>query len=289
MRKRKRDSNNDKSLTPTKVAKNNENVDKTEKKPLIKTKRKPRTVNPVANWNKIKETITPSNPSPKNLASQNDLQQLKPKKIVEIKPNKQDIIEDKPLKAQIPTWDFENKELTKYLALDCEMVGVGINGLESILARVCIVNSHGAVLYDEYVSSPERVVDFRTKYSGIRPKHLHSSRSKPFKDVQKEVSDIIDNRIVVGHSLENDFKALMLNHAFLLRRDTAKYRPFQRAKSKPHALRHLVKAIFGLEIQSGEHDPAEDARSALMLYMHVKKEWEQYIKKVQMKKLKKKK
>lgn len=62
--------------------------------------------------------------------------------------------------------------LGKYLGLDCEMVGVGIDGSESSLARVSLVNYHGAVILDEYVRQKERVVDYRTKWSGIRPKDL---------------------------------------------------------------------------------------------------------------------
>ncbi|KAK7472103.1 3'-5' exonuclease [Stygiomarasmius scandens] len=56
----------------------------------------------------------------------------------------------------------------KYLALDCEMVGVGINGSESSLARVSLVNFNGAVIMDEFVKQRERVVDYRTQWSGVR-------------------------------------------------------------------------------------------------------------------------
>lgn len=56
----------------------------------------------------------------------------------------------------------------KYLAIDCEMVGVGIDGSESSLARVSLVNYHGVVQLDEYVKQREKVVDYRTRYSGIR-------------------------------------------------------------------------------------------------------------------------
>lgn len=64
--------------------------------------------------------------------------------------------------------------VTKYLALDCEMVGVGINGQESALARVCIVNSYGNVIYDKFVRTNPKdpVVDYRTKWSGVRPGDL---------------------------------------------------------------------------------------------------------------------
>jgi RNA exonuclease 4 len=48
------------------------------------------------------------------------------------------------------------------------MVGVGIEGVESSLARVSLVNYYGAVQLDEFVRQKERVVDYRTQWSGIR-------------------------------------------------------------------------------------------------------------------------
>ena len=60
----------------------------------------------------------------------------------------------------------------KYLALDCEMVGVGIDGAESVLARVSLVNYYGFVLLDAIVRPRERVVDYRTEFSGIRPSDM---------------------------------------------------------------------------------------------------------------------
>ncbi len=58
------------------------------------------------------------------------------------------------------------------------MVGVGIDGQESSLARVCIVNSFGNVVYDKFVraNSKDPIVDYRTKWSGVRPADLKSSK-----------------------------------------------------------------------------------------------------------------
>jgi hypothetical protein len=64
----------------------------------------------------------------------------------------------------------------KYLALDCEMVGIGIDGSESSLARVSLVNYHGAVQLDEFVRQRERVVDYRTQYSGVRESDMIKGR-----------------------------------------------------------------------------------------------------------------
>lgn len=59
------------------------------------------------------------------------------------------------------------------------MVGVGSEGKESSLARVSIVNYHGAVLLDEIVKQRERVVDYRTEWSGIRPGDLINGECNP--------------------------------------------------------------------------------------------------------------
>lgn len=62
-------------------------------------------------------------------------------------------------------------------------------------------------------------------------------------------------RIVVGHGLENDFRALFLSHPFRYTRDTAKYRRFQRSRGKPRKLKFLAEKYLGIKIQHGEHDP----------------------------------
>lgn len=67
---------------------------------------------------------------------------------------------------------FWNTRPGKFLALDCEMVGVGIDGVESSLARVSLVNFYGVVQMDDFVRQRERVVDYRTQYSGIRESDL---------------------------------------------------------------------------------------------------------------------
>eukprot|EP01127_Copromyxa_protea_P012640 TRINITY_DN3315_c0_g1_i2.p1 TRINITY_DN3315_c0_g1~~TRINITY_DN3315_c0_g1_i2.p1 ORF type:complete len:182 (+),score=50.38 TRINITY_DN3315_c0_g1_i2:467-1012(+) len=166
------------------------------------------------------------------------------------------------------------------------MVGVGIGGFDSALARVTILNSYGNTIYDKFVLPVERVVDYRTKYSGIREEDLVGAPS--FQTVQKEVADLIRGRIVVGHGLKNDFRAMMLHHPFTHIRDTAKYRPLQRKKGRPHSLKVLTQKVLGIDIQAGEHDSGEDARAALLLYKKFKPEWEKQIEQARFKPKKKK-
>lgn len=60
--------------------------------------------------------------------------------------------------------------------MDCEMVGVGPKGEDSIVARVSIVNQFGKCVYDKYVKPTEEVTDYRTAVSGIRPENINTGR-----------------------------------------------------------------------------------------------------------------
>lgn len=71
---------------------------------------------------------------------------------------------------------------------------------------MCIVNDQGNVLMDKFVKQKERVTDYRTRYSGIRPEDVTGSKAEPFAVVQKEAGDIFKGRILVGHAIQNDLK-----------------------------------------------------------------------------------
>lgn len=164
-----------------------------------------------------------------------------------------------------------------YRGLDCEMVGTGANGKRSVLARACVVDFKGAILYDAFVKVDERVTDFRTQFSGVRPRDLKSKDAVSFKECVTEVARLLKGKILVGHALRNDLKVLMLSHPRHDIRDTATYRPFMRyvqGKFRPRKLKDLAKEHLGLEIQGGEHTPDEDAGAAMALYCAKRREWE---------------
>lgn len=164
--------------------------------------------------------------------------------------------------------------LTQTVAMDCEMVGVGDHGEQSILARVSIVNSFGHPVYDKFVKPTEKVTDYRTAVSGVRPEDLKNGED--FKIVQKEVCDIVDGRTLVGHALKNDLKVLFIGHPNSKIRDTSRYFRKRLGGGRP-SLKRLTSEILGLSIQSGEHDSIQDARAAMRLYTMHKKEWEKKI------------
>ncbi|KAJ8682281.1 hypothetical protein QAD02_018073 [Eretmocerus hayati] len=162
--------------------------------------------------------------------------------------------------------------LTKAIAMDCEMVGIG-DGQESMIARVSIVNQNGFCVYDKYVKPTEPVVDYRTAVSGIRPQHLQNGHD--FTEVQREVAEILRGRILVGHALHNDLAVLFLNHPRRLQRDTSRYKLFRKVtKGATPSLKKLSSELLGVDIQSGEHDSIEDAKATMQLYQLFKKKWE---------------
>ena len=216
-----------------------------------------------ANWKKLQKTLPVA---PKKAPNPND--SLEKEETVKLVSKKQ------KMSIQNDKYTKNNDRIGKYVAIDCEMVGVGSMGATSVLARVSLVNYHGSIILDEYVLPQEHVVDYRTHVSGITPKLL-LEKGKPFKQVQKTVSDLLKNKIIVGHALKNDLQALMLDHPKPLLRDTSLHKPFRNPVTKrPRSLRDLALAHLNKVIQQGEHSSVEDARCALELFKLFKSEWE---------------
>lgn len=173
-----------------------------------------------------------------------------------------------------PKTEAQKRELTRCIAMDCEMVGV-FDGKESVLARVSLVNQHGECVYDRFVKPKEKVADYRTKVSGVRPSDL--KRGEEFEVVQKEVAAILEGRILVGHALRNDMKVLLINHPPKMVRDTSRFRPFRNVTNgRTPSLKKLAEEILGVTIQTGEHSSVEDAKATMQLYNLYQKEWEEH-------------
>lgn len=170
---------------------------------------------------------------------------------------------------------------SRYLAMDCEMVGVGECSLlaeESALARVTLVDWQGQVVVDTLVRPYERITDYRTRVSGVRRQDLIDAED--LEHCRARMGQLILDKIVVGHGLDNDWQALGMVHPWWLCRDTAKYKPFMKklrgGRLGPRRLRDLAKEILNREIQrpNRPHDAIEDALAALDLYKTVREDFE---------------
>lgn len=180
----------------------------------------------------------------------------------------------KPTKKMVPPTSGP----LKYVAMDCEMVGTGPKGSIGELGRCSIVSYNGDVIYDKFVQPTKPVTDYRTRWSGIRRQDLRYAT--PFHQAQKEIIKIITGKVVVGHAIHNDYKALRYFHPACQTRDTTKI-PLLNQKAgfpehEPASLKRLTKALFNKDIQTGRrgHSSVEDAKATMELYKVVEVEWE---------------
>lgn len=170
------------------------------------------------------------------------------------------------------------------VAIDCEMVGVGRYGRESALAHVAIVDFEGNEIYNKYViprGGINSITNYRTRYSGITKNILNrlSKEEHAFNTIKDEVHSILQNRIIVGHGLINDFKVLDYdpdaNHNIVW--DTTVIPKYQRRNNytktyRAKKLKNLSLEFTGNKIQNYKnikgdgHSPLEDARASMNLF-----------------------
>ncbi|EFA85351.1 RNA exonuclease 1 [Heterostelium album PN500] len=152
-----------------------------------------------------------------------------------------------------------NGEFEMY-AVDCEMCRT-IEGLE--LTRISIVNEKKTVILDEYVKPKNEIIDYLTQYSGITAKTL-ATVTTTLADIQQRLLTLVKkNTILIGHSLENDLKAMKFIHDRVI--DTSVIYPTGSTAKFP--LRYLTKKYLSRVIQasSGGHSSIEDANAVMDL------------------------
>jgi len=183
--------------------------------------------------------------------------------------------------------EISDDEKSRYVAMDCEMVGVGYGGRRNALARVSIVDWYGKIVFDTYVKVNEPITDLRTFVSGIRLSDVdESSSAMEYEECRATVWSYLSSKIIVGHGLKNDLQVLNLHHPWYNIRDTAKYEPFMKKgeykrdymllprKLKDLAMQHLDKRI---QEQNRSHCPIEDALAAFDLYKLARTKWEKVV------------
>lgn len=157
-------------------------------------------------------------------------------------------------------------DTSNWIAIDVEKVPTPYGAEPS---EVSIVNYDNKIIYKTYIK-PRGIPKSEFVKRGLdRVAHL----SKPYNIVKEEVKEILRDKIIIGHDLDNEFRAFELNEDEYKTIDTAKLPIFSIITLRPRRLKDLVKEVLNKDIQIGKHSATEDAIAT----MNIVKKYEKYL------------
>jgi RNA exonuclease 4 len=178
--------------------------------------------------------------------------------------------------------------LTEKIAIDCEMMRSNIG---QVLGRVSVVNYEGETIFDTFVCYPKPINITKTdkEFSGIDWNDIDPQNgARPFSDVQAQLVELLRDRIVIGHDIEKDLKAISMDLPFNIMRlqgvvqwptpttfsmkvrDTQKYSGYRqyasRGANQGPSLKNLVLEVLDRQIKRGRVSSVEDAVATMEVY-----------------------
>ncbi|KFY27956.1 hypothetical protein V493_03187 [Pseudogymnoascus sp. VKM F-4281 (FW-2241)] len=178
--------------------------------------------------------------------------------------------------------------LTEKIAIDCEMMRSNIG---QVLGRVSVVNYDREIVFDTFVCYPLPIIITNTdeKFSGIDWDDIEPHNgAQPFPEVQAQLLELLRSRIVIGHDIEKDLRAISMDlplqilqlERVALRfspivfdiktRDTQKYSMYRqyanRGAHQGPSLKNLAVKVLGRQIKQGRMSSVEDAVATMEVY-----------------------
>lgn len=169
----------------------------------------------------------------------------------------------------------------EFVMLQQEETEIKSDGTKSLLrptllslARVSVLRgegpNEGVPFIDDYIATTSEIVDYLTEFSGIENGDLDPNRSTrslvTLQTSYKRLWLLLNlGCIFIGHGLHNDFRTINIQVPSSQVIDTLDifYLPHRQRKI---SLKFLAWYLLYEDVQQGNHDSIEDARTALRLY-----------------------
>lgn len=118
-------------------------------------------------------------------------------------------------------------------------------GLEA--TRISVIDMKLNSIYEKIIKPSTKILDYNTRWSGLTDKDLRNCKTT-LKDVQNDLLKIFNkDTILLGHSLDSDFKSLKLVHKKVV--DTSVVFPHKLGLPYKRALRNLMSEHLQIIIQ----------------------------------------
>lgn len=178
--------------------------------------------------------------------------------------------------------------LTEKVAIDCEMMWSNIG---QVLGRVSVVNYESETIFDTFVCYPKpiNITNTDEKFSGIDWNDINPQNgAQPFSEVQAQLVELLRDRIVIGHDIHKDLKAISMDlPSYILRlqcvaarpspitfnmtvRDTQKYSIYRQYANhgayQGPSLKNLALKVLGRQIKQGRASSVEDTIATMEVH-----------------------
>ncbi len=154
-----------------------------------------------------------------------------------------------------------------YIAIDLETTGLNSERDEIIEIGAIVFDENGKISeeYQSFINTQTEIPEIVTQITGIQKKDLLNAPQ--IKDVSEKITNLLKDKILVGHNIEFDISFLKKTKINLPKEriDTLFLASTILPKERSHSLESLCKTL-NLKNKSS-HNALEDAKSSMKLFL----------------------